>query len=109
MLFHETGIATNPNMEESMHMYSCASCHHAKAGFQSGILQGIGEGGNGFGINGEGRFKNALYAESDLDVQPIRTPSALKRGLPRCDVMERSIWRYRNKSRHRGKLDSRNT
>jgi cytochrome c peroxidase len=77
MLFHETGIAMNPNMDESMHMYSCASCHHAKAGFQSGILQGIGEGGNGFGINGEGRFKNALYAESDLDVQPIRTPSAL--------------------------------
>ena len=77
LLFHETGIATNPNMEESMEMYSCASCHHAKAGFQSGILQGIGEGGNGFGINGEGRFKNALYAESDIDVQPIRTPSAL--------------------------------
>nr|WP_321243143.1 cytochrome c peroxidase [uncultured Psychroserpens sp.] len=77
LLFHETGIATNPNMEESMEMYSCASCHHAKAGFQSGILQGIGEGGNGFGINGEGRFKNALYAESDLDIQPIRTPSVL--------------------------------
>lgn len=77
MLFHETGIAMNPNMDESMQMYSCASCHHAKVGFQSGILQGIGEGGNGFGINGEGRFKNALYVESDLDVQPIRTPSTL--------------------------------
>jgi cytochrome c peroxidase len=77
MLFHETGIAMNPNMDESMQMYSCASCHHAKAGFQSGILQGIGEGGNGFGINGEGRFKNPLYAESDLDVQPIRTPTTL--------------------------------
>jgi cytochrome c peroxidase len=77
MLFHETGIAMNPNIDESMQMYSCASCHHAKAGFQSGILQGIGEGGNGFGINGEGRFKNPLYAESDLDVQPIRTPTTL--------------------------------
>jgi cytochrome c peroxidase len=77
MLFHETGIAINPNMDVSIHMYSCASCHHAKAGFQSGILQGIGEGGNGFGINGEGRFKNPLYVEADLDVQPIRTPSAL--------------------------------
>ncbi|MEM5566681.1 cytochrome c peroxidase [Psychroserpens sp. AS72] len=77
MLFHETGIAMNPNMEESMYMYSCASCHHAEAGFQSGILQGIGEGGNGFGLHGEGRFKNAMYLESDIDVQPIRTPSAL--------------------------------
>ncbi|MFD2914969.1 cytochrome-c peroxidase [Psychroserpens luteus] len=77
MLFHETGIAMNPNMEESMQMYSCASCHHAKAGFQSGILQGIGEGGNGFGVNGEGRFKNVMYLEADIDVQPIRTPSVL--------------------------------
>ena len=77
MLFHETGIAMNPNMEESMQMYSCASCHHAKAGFQSGILQGIGEGGNGFGLHGEGRFKNAMYLETDIDVQPIRTPSVL--------------------------------
>jgi len=77
LLFHETGLAMNPNMNEGMHTYSCASCHHAKAGFQSGILQGIGEGGMGFGISGEGRFKNSIYAEVDLDVQPIRTPSAL--------------------------------
>ncbi|MCK8481918.1 cytochrome-c peroxidase [Psychroserpens algicola] len=76
-LFHETGLATNPSMDEGMHTYSCASCHHAQAGFQSGILQGIGEGGMGFGINGEGRFKNGMYLETDLDVQPIRTPSAL--------------------------------
>lgn len=77
LLFHETGIAVNPNMTEGMNTYSCASCHHAEAGFQSGMLQGIGEGGMGFGIAGEGRFKNALYLEADLDVQPIRTPSAL--------------------------------
>ncbi|MEH6537132.1 MAG: cytochrome c peroxidase [Psychroserpens sp.] len=77
LLFHETGLGMNANMDEGMQTYSCASCHHAKAGFQSGILQGIGEGGMGFGINGEGRFKNALYLETDLDVQPIRTPSVL--------------------------------
>ncbi len=77
MLFHETGIAMNPSMEDGMNTYSCASCHHAQAGFQSGILQGIGEGGMGFGLHGEGRIKNGLYVETDLDVQPIRTPSAL--------------------------------
>lgn len=77
MLFHETELAMNANMDEGMHTYSCASCHHAKAGFQSGILQGIGEGGMGFGSHGEGRIKNTFYLESDLDVQPIRTPSAL--------------------------------
>ena len=76
-LFHETGLAINPNMEEGMHTYSCASCHHANAGFQSGIIQGIGEGGMGFGLNGEGRFKNELYQELDLDIQPIRSPSTL--------------------------------
>jgi cytochrome c peroxidase len=31
----------------------------------------------GFGTAGEGRFKNSLYVEADLDVQPIRTPTAL--------------------------------
>ncbi|MBT8271754.1 MAG: cytochrome-c peroxidase [Flavobacteriaceae bacterium] len=76
-LFHETGLAENPNMEEGRHMYSCASCHHADAGFQSGIRQGIGEGGLGFGISGEGRHKDPQYLEEDLDVQPIRTPAAL--------------------------------
>lgn len=33
--------------------YSCASCHFASAGFQAGRVQGIGERGIGFGINGE--------------------------------------------------------
>ena len=77
MLFHETFLGKNPNNEEGMNTYSCASCHHAVAGFQSGILQGIGEGGVGFGLHGEGRVKSTNYLEIDLDVQPIRSPSVL--------------------------------
>jgi len=77
LLFHETFLGKNPNMDESMNSYSCASCHHAAAGFQSGILQGIGEGGIGFGLHGEGRVKSSSYLESDLDVQPIKSPSIL--------------------------------
>ncbi|MBO6607829.1 cytochrome-c peroxidase [Psychroserpens sp.] len=77
LLFHETGLAKNPNMDESMNTYSCASCHHSKAGFQSGVKQGIGEGGIGFGVAGEGRHKNPMYLDSDMDVQPIRSPSVL--------------------------------
>ncbi|WP_425076091.1 cytochrome-c peroxidase [Psychroserpens sp. S379A] len=77
LLFHETGLAKLPNMEEGMHTYSCASCHHAKAGFQSGIKQGIGEGGMGFGLFGETRHKNPMYQDADLDIQPIRSPSIL--------------------------------
>ena len=76
-LFHETGLAKNPNMEIGTNRYSCASCHHVDAGFQAGIRQGIGEGGLGFGVKGEGRIKDPSYLEEDLDVQPIRTPSAL--------------------------------
>lgn len=77
LLFHETFLAKSPIKEEGMNTYSCASCHHAAAGFQSGIQQGIGDGGMGFGNHGEGRFKSEIYLESDLDVQPIRSPSVL--------------------------------
>ena len=77
LLFHETFLGKNPKMDESMNSYSCASCHHAAAGFQSGLLQGIGEGGIGFGLRGEGRVKSSSYLERDLDVQPIKSPSIL--------------------------------
>jgi len=77
LLFHETLLGKKPKKEESMNTYSCASCHHAAAGFQSGLVQGIGEGGIGFGNHGEGRFKSSNYLESELDVQPIKSPSIL--------------------------------
>ncbi|WP_142784947.1 cytochrome-c peroxidase [Changchengzhania lutea] len=76
-LFHETALGENPKLEQGRDTYSCASCHHADAGFQSGIIQGIGEGGIGFGIKGEGRIKSTEYREEDLDMQPIRSPSIL--------------------------------
>lgn len=77
MLFHETAIGLNPIHTEGLNTYSCASCHHVAAGFQSGLQQGIGEGGIGFGLIGEGRLKSSNYSEMDLDVQPIRSPSVL--------------------------------
>lgn len=75
LLFHETGIAIDPKLSGSSGTYSCASCHHVKAGFQAGIKQGVGEGGIGFGVNGEGRIHDS--DRTDLDVQPLRTPSAM--------------------------------
>ncbi|MEN0004240.1 MAG: cytochrome c peroxidase [Bacteroidota bacterium] len=77
LLFHETGIATDPMKPQSLGEYSCASCHFAGAGFQAGRHQGIGEGGVGFGINGEGREANGDYLPEEMDVQPMRTPPAL--------------------------------
>ncbi len=76
-LFHETGLAIRPKRYESLQTYACASCHHAKAGFQAGSIQGIGEGGIGFGIGGENRTKHTDYLEGEMDIQPIRTPTTL--------------------------------
>ena len=77
LLYHETGLSTNSVRENGRGTYSCASCHHVAAGFQSGMKQAIGEGGIGFGIAGEGRIASLDYLSEELDVQPIRTPSVL--------------------------------
>ncbi|MFK7813521.1 MAG: cytochrome-c peroxidase [Maribacter sp.] len=77
LLFHETGLALISKKSEGMNTYSCASCHQAKAGFQSGIKQGIGEGGSGFGSFGEARIMDSNYDETTIDVQPIRSPTIL--------------------------------
>ena len=77
LLFHETALGQNPKKMESYQSYSCASCHHGKAGFQACVSQGIGEGGTGFGIQGEKRVVNSIYKASEIDVQPVKSPSAL--------------------------------
>ena len=84
-LFHETGLALNPTQLIGKNTYSCASCHHVKAGFQSGMKQGIGEGGLGFGSFGDKRFMSSLYDESSIDIQPIRSPTILNSAFQ--DVM----------------------
>ncbi|GAA4848015.1 cytochrome-c peroxidase [Algivirga pacifica] len=77
LLYHDPCIGTSPNVQENRMTYSCASCHHVEAGFQAGIRQGIGEGGIGFGPKGTQRQANPAMNESDLDVQPVRSPSTL--------------------------------
>ncbi|MFK7933723.1 MAG: cytochrome-c peroxidase [Saprospiraceae bacterium] len=77
LLYHETGLALASKQEMGKMTYSCASCHFAAAGFQAGRVQGIGEGGLGIGQRGEGRVPHRLYADTDFDVQPIRTPTVL--------------------------------
>ena len=77
LLFHDTGLMVNNVRPVGRFSASCASCHHAAAGFQAGIRQGIGEGGEGFGLAGEARTTRPQYDDSELDVQPIRTPTAM--------------------------------
>ncbi|MEZ4986743.1 MAG: cytochrome c peroxidase [Saprospiraceae bacterium] len=76
-LYHETGIAQNPMQEEGRGTYSCATCHFASAGFQAGRFQGIGDGGSGMANNGLDRNRFQSYSGDILDVQPIRTPTAM--------------------------------
>ncbi len=77
LLFHETGLALAPMKALGKGTYSCATCHFAAAGFQAGRHQGIGDGGIGFGLRGEGRSRHPEYLPEELDVQPVRTPSAM--------------------------------
>jgi len=76
-LYHETQLAINPKYADGKYSYSCASCHHAAAGFQAGLRQGIADGGWGFGYAGEARLPHPNYSLDSLDVQPIRTPTTL--------------------------------
>lgn len=77
LLFHESAIGTAPKNSIGTGTYSCASCHFAGAGFQAGRFQGLGEGGIGFGINGEGRTIGPFYNADSIDAQPIRTPTVM--------------------------------
>lgn len=72
MLFFETGLALEPQYEFSTGFYSCASCHIPAKGFMPGRVQGIADGGIGFGENGEMRDRTILYEEHELDVQGAR-------------------------------------
>ncbi len=76
-LFFETGFATKARNESGMGTYSCASCHIPEAGFKPGNFQGVADGGEGFGINGEDRRRKSDYLEEELDVQAIRPLSLL--------------------------------
>ena len=77
VLFHDPNLSTSARHPEYRGTFSCATCHHAKAGFQAGRVQSIGEGGSGWGARGEGRRPAASIPPEDVDVQPVRSPSVL--------------------------------
>ncbi len=77
LLLHETAFGNVPKIKEMKATYSCASCHHAAAGFSAGLRQGIGECGVGFGENGDGRTVNNNIPIDSVDVQPVRSPTIL--------------------------------
>lgn len=77
LLFFETGLGLSPNKEAGRKTYSCGSCHVPSAGYRPGGVQGIADGGIGFGQNGENRSKLAAYRDYEMDVQGLRALSLL--------------------------------
>lgn len=77
LLFFETALALDPMMPLNKGTYSCATCHVPSRGFTPGRVQGIADGGVGFGENGESRTATQLYQENELDVQGARPLSLL--------------------------------
>ena len=69
MLFHETGLASGAQLSACRETYSCSSCHIADAGFTPGRIQGIADGGIGFGAN---RQLWSIYQEDEIDAQGLR-------------------------------------
>ncbi|MEM7258001.1 MAG: cytochrome c peroxidase [Pseudomonadota bacterium] len=84
LLFHETAVGTEATADDRVETYSCATCHHAAAGFKAGIPQGIGDGGSGFANKGSkrrlaaGMNPDAADNHPDKpDLQPVTSPAAL--------------------------------
>ena len=77
LIYHDPAFATE-GVALRAKTWSCASCHHARAGFKSGLIQGMGEGGEGFGVKGETRaWHNPDIGTQYADVQPVTSPAVL--------------------------------
>jgi len=77
LLFHEPALSLYTKRVEGRGTVSCATCHHAKAGFAAGRQQSIGEGGSGWGEKGEARRPSSAFPLEDVDATPMRSPSIL--------------------------------
>ena len=82
-LFVDPGLGTNNIRPEGLETYSCGSCHPLHASHFANVPQGIGEGGEGFGVAGETRTVMSGYDSSPdaPDVQAIRVPGAINLGF----------------------------
>ena len=77
LIYHDPAFATE-GVALRAKTWSCATCHHARAGFKSGLIQGMGEGGEGFGLKGEARaWHDPDTGTQDADVQSVTSPSVL--------------------------------
>lgn len=72
MLFFDPALAQKPNKYVCYETYSCSSCHVPEKGFLPGRLQGIADGGIGFGELGSDRELAPEYHAHEIDAQGNR-------------------------------------
>jgi len=77
LLFHEPALSANSLHPSAVGTFSCSTCHHSGAGFRAGAQRSIGDGGSGWGQNGEGRRFAANYPGVDVDAPGLKSPTVL--------------------------------
>ncbi|MFZ1703318.1 MAG: cytochrome c peroxidase [Saprospiraceae bacterium] len=87
LLFFEPNFANEAKYEAGMGTFTCSTCHVVESGFRPGRMQGIADGGQGFGHIGERRYKSSLYADQDIDAQGARPLAVLN-----VAFVENTMW-----------------
>lgn len=72
LLFFEPAFANEAKSHNLKFTFTCSSCHVVESGFRPGRMQGIADGGYGFGIHGEKRIKYPTYSPDSIDAQGAR-------------------------------------
>ncbi len=77
LLFFEPVFANQAKQYVELYTFTCASCHVPEAGFRPARMQGIADGGFGFGKMGEQRIKYPTYPNDSIDAQGARPLAVL--------------------------------
>lgn len=87
LLFFEPIFANEAKNPALRHTFTCSSCHVPNAGFRPGRMQGIADGGLGFGVNGERRHMHGAYVADSIDAQGARPLATLN-----VAFVENTMW-----------------
>ncbi|MBK9734373.1 MAG: hypothetical protein IPO92_05140 [Saprospiraceae bacterium] len=92
LLFFEPAFANEAKRPELKFTFTCSSCHVVESGFRPGRMQGIADGGFGFGIKGESRVKYPYYPADSIDAQGARPLSQLNVAYVENTMWNGSFW-----------------
>ena len=87
LIFHDPAFATE-GVALRAKTWSCATCHHARAGFKSGLIQGMGEGGEGFGLKEKPASGMIPRPALKTQMPACHFTNGLKCRIPGCDAVE---------------------